>query len=93
MNTFIPTPAIFRAFPLIAYANIIILVLTVLIHVALAGAVARDASRLQLEPPYRGTVLVGFVVWGVATLIGGVFVAVIYWLLNRSTLRPSANDR
>lgn len=93
MNTFIPTPDIFRLFPFMAYVNIVVLVLTVLIHVALAGAVARDASRLQLEPPYRGTVLVGFVVWAVATLIGGVFVAAIYWLLNRSTLRPAANDR
>jgi hypothetical protein len=84
------SPDIFRTFALLPYAGIVLLALTVLLHILFAVAVARDASRLHLEPPFRGTALVGLATWTLATLVGGVFVAAIYWLLNRSTLRPTS---
>ncbi len=61
-----------------------IMVLTVIIHVIFAGAVATDAGKLhkqQLQP-----LLVSGVTWAFATLLGGVFVAAIYWLMHHSTL-------
>jgi O-antigen/teichoic acid export membrane protein len=64
-------------------------VFRVVVHVGFTVAVFRDAAHSQLRPPYRGPVLVGAALWTLATLIGGVPVAGIYWVLNRSTLRPT----
>ena len=58
------------------------------LHVIFAGAVARDAGSLYK----RGcpTILVSGVTWSFATLIGGVFIAAIYWILHHSSItRPS----
>ena len=58
-------------------------VLTAIVHITFAVAVYRDADR-------SGTpILVGSGIWLIATLIGGVFVAAIYWALHRSRLNPS----
>ena len=62
-----------------------------LLHLVFAAAVARDAgnlNRLGQKP-----VLVSGATWAFATLIGGVFIAAIYWILHYSTLtRPTARD-
>ncbi len=58
-----------------------------ILHLIFAGAVAHDAGNMnQLG---QRPVLVSAATWAFATLIGGVFIAAIYWLLHHSTLtRP-----
>ena len=67
-----------------------IMVVSALIHVIFAGAVAKDAGHLhKLGNP---TCLVSGVTWAFATLIGGVFVAGLYWFIHHSSLtRRSSN--
>lgn len=55
-------------------------VLSIIVHVAFCLGVYRDASKIR-------TVFVGPVMWAFATLLGGVFTAVAYWILHHSTLR------
>lgn len=58
-------------------------ILTTLVQIVLAMAVYRDAKRLQtltfLDP----------VLWCVATLVGGVITAGIYWTIHHSRLNPA----
>lgn len=65
--------------------GIAIAIATVFIHIAFAVAVYFDSRRLidrdKLKP-----VMVAGEVWAFATLIGGVFVAVGYWIIHRSTI-------
>ena len=65
-----------------------IAILTVLVHVAFAVAVYRDANRLN-----RGQALaiasIGPKIWCLATLVGGVMTAGIYWALHHSRLNPA----
>ncbi|MCU0493504.1 MAG: hypothetical protein MUD01_18105 [Chloroflexaceae bacterium] len=70
---------------IVAY-QLIIITLTVIVHVLFAIAVASDASWLQQEG--KRLIFVPSVLWILATLLGGPLVAVGYWLLHRSTLRP-----
>ena len=64
--------------------HIIILIINALIHVIFAGAVARDAGSLTQQN--RSTHLVSPMTWAAATLIGGVFVAVLYWFMHHINL-------
>ena len=63
----------------------LMLLITAILHVIFAGAVARDAGQLGQRPA-----LVSAPSWAFATLIGGVTIAAIYWFIHHSTLtRPS----
>jgi hypothetical protein len=62
----------------------IIWILTIAIHVIFAAAVARHGGMLHRQS--TGTVLVGPIVWAFAVLLGGVFVAGMYWLIHHSAL-------
>jgi hypothetical protein len=60
-------------------------VLTAVVHVAFAIAVLIDAGNLE-RLFRRRTFFVGGLLWALATLLGGVIVAAIYWLMHHSTL-------
>jgi len=62
-------------------------VITAIIHLAFAAAVYAEAELLWTRRRRR-TFLVGSVIWALATLLGGVFVAAIYWVIHHSTLCP-----
>ena len=59
--------------------------LTILMHVVFAVAVYRDATRLDRT---RTLIIVGPAIWGIATLVGGVITAAIYWAMHHSRLNP-----
>lgn len=61
--------------------------LTAIVHVGFAFAVAAD-SGLLWRHFRRNTFLVSGWLWALATLLGGVFIAGIYWLVHHSNLRP-----
>jgi len=68
----------------------IFFLINALIHVLFAGGVAKDCGKLRLsklEP-----ILVSPSVWAFSTLIGGVWVAAMYWLLHHSTLTRYARS-
>lgn len=70
--------------PFLSSLSSVMLIVNVLLHVIFASAVAKDAGRLsQLK---ISTWLVSGLVWAFATLLGGVWVAVVYWLMHHSTL-------
>ena len=69
--------------PLFLVVGIVVAALTVVIHVAFALAVLDYAGRQR-------TVLVGPAIWALATLLGEVFVATVYWAIHHSTLRVQA---
>jgi hypothetical protein len=58
--------------------------LTILIHVLFAAAVARDAGALRDNG--QRIILVGPMIWVFATLIGGVFVGVTFWLMHHTEI-------
>ncbi|MFN3234918.1 MAG: hypothetical protein ACE365_05860 [Gammaproteobacteria bacterium] len=65
--------------------HLMVIIITAIIHVIFAGAVARDAGQLAK----RGlrTHLVSSVTWAFATLIGGPLVAVGYWFMHHLKFR------
>lgn len=71
----------------IGFWSTLILVLTVIVHIVFGYGVYVDALRLR-----KGGGRLFFVnsrIWFFATLIGGVFVAGVYWVLHHSRLNPS----
>ena len=66
---------------------LIFVALAAIVHIVFAFAVATDGNRLRSFGV--GTFFVGPGMWAFATLMGGVYVAVAYWLIHHSSLRPS----
>lgn len=66
-------------------------ILMAIVHLAFAAAVAKDSGRVLQT---RGsTILVGPVMWSFATIIGGVWVAAVYWLLHHLPILQQSNYR
>ena len=70
---------------LTALCGVGFVILTVLIHIVFAIAVYRDAIRLDRT---RALIIVGPGIWCIATLLGGVITAAIYWAMHHSRLNP-----
>jgi hypothetical protein len=62
----------------------LIFFLSALMHVLFAGGVAKDCGRLSQRGLHP--ILVSPSTWAFTTLLGGVWVAGLYWLLHHSTL-------
>ena len=71
----------------VGFWSTLILVLTVIVHFVFGYGVYVDALRLFKRG--RRLFFVKPRIWFFATLIGGVFVAGIYWVLHHSRLNPS----
>ena len=61
------------------------LLLIAITHIVFAIAVYRDARVLDRT---RTLIMAGPGIWCIATLIGGVFTATIYWAMHHSRLNP-----
>ena len=75
----------------VAFWGVVIILLQVFVNVVFAFGVYSDA--LELRRGMRTTKLVNPAIWLFATLIGGVFVAAVYWILHHSTLNPFNTSR
>lgn len=75
---------------LIFWGSVIVLIV-VLVHVFFAFGVYSDALRLRRT--LNTTILVNPAVWLFATVLGGVLVAAVYWILHHSTLNPSISRK
>ena len=64
----------------ISSVSFTLLVINAVVHIIFAGAVARDAGNLSKHA--RHTYLVSGVTWAFATLVGGVWIAAIYWFMH-----------
>ena len=65
--------------------GILAAILTTALNILFAVAVYLDAQSLIDREKLR-TVLVPAYIWALATLVGGVFVAVGYWVVHRSSV-------
>ncbi len=63
--------------------GVVVAVFGILVKIVFAIAVYRDAVRLDRT---RTLIIVGPVIWGIATLFGGVVTAAIYWAMHHSRL-------
>ncbi len=71
-----------------AVVVIAFLIATAVVHCLFAAGVYRDAARRVAAPEFGPAWL-----WTLATLLGGVPIAAIYWAMHYSTLRrPGGTD-
>lgn len=68
---------------------ICLLISTVIVHSVFAWAVYKDADRFAGR---RSTIFVGPEMWFLATLVGGVITAGIYWAMHHSRLNRTADE-
>jgi|AACY02.11.fsa_nt_gi hypothetical protein len=61
------------------------ILISILIHLAFSVTTFNDARHLKKSGEQLA--VVGPVVWSFAVLVGGVFVALVYWVMHHSTLR------
>ena len=61
---------------------VLFIIINAFIHIIFAGAVAKDAGSLKQKN--KNTILVSGITWSFATLIGGVFVAALYYIIHHS---------
>jgi len=67
----------------------LVLVIKIVLHLLFAAAVAKDSGLIIKQG--RTTWLVSGLTWAFATLIGGVFVAAIYWFIHYSNIPRGFN--
>ena len=61
-------------------------VIVMVVHISFAVAVFRDATSL---PASRKPISVSPTIWLLATLLGGIFVVTLYWIMHHSRLNQS----
>ena len=61
-------------------------VIIIIVHISFAVAVFRDATNL---PASRKPISVSPTIWLLATLLGGIFVVTLYWIMHHSRLNQS----
>ena len=66
--------------------TVVFLALLLIVHIGFALGVHKDA-----EARPDGPVLVSSLIWALATLLGGVITAAVYWLLHHSSLSKSSS--
>ena len=66
--------------------KLIMLIISSIIHIIFAGAVARDAG--QMNKRGLSTHLVSSTTWSFATLFGGALVAAAYWFMHHLRYKP-----
>jgi uncharacterized membrane protein YwzB len=59
-------------------------IITVIVHIAFSAAVFADAQNLKKD---EGLTFAGPIIWSLAVVVGGVFVALTYWAIHHSSLR------
>ena len=64
--------------------ELIFLAALAVVHIGFALNILADGDELRSQG--SKPLLAGTLLWCLATLLGGVFVAAIYWLVNHSTL-------
>ena len=70
----------------LAIVPLLTVIATFLVHVSFGFAVFWDALQQRKQSAER-PVFVGPVIWGLATLLGGVLSAAVYWVIHYSSLR------
>jgi hypothetical protein len=64
--------------------NILPIIGAILVHLAFSAAVFNDANKLQRD--HGSLAFVNSWLWSLAVLVGGVFVALAYWVMHHSTI-------
>lgn len=59
---------------------VLITIITAIIHIIFAGAVAKDAGKITKAGV--ATQLVSPMIWAFAVLVGGVPIAAVYWFIH-----------